>query len=176
MHHPKLLAMGDEMFRFACDLRHRPKGGRLLVLCGPSGCGKTHAARSLVGWFGQIRMRIGPVVTETEEGVDSVLPSACSVSWPDVVRGFKQQRFDILDQLEREYLTVLDDIGAEHDPSGFGVERICMILTTRERRYSVITTNIQPGQWLLRLSQRCLIPYLPLLQSLQNYLLDFVLR
>jgi DNA replication protein DnaC len=154
LHHPQLGALADEVYSFAQDVYHKPTEGRMLILYGANGCGKSHAARALKSWFDVVRVGIKPVVTMTDEGPEAMLPNCCYRMWPAVVDGFKRDQWLIADHLENEYLAILDDVGAEHDPSGFGRERLYLILSRRERRYTIITTNLSPEDWESKLERR----------------------
>lgn len=140
--------MADEFYSFAQDLYHHPKTGRLIIIYGPNGCGKTMAIRCLKSWFDVIRIKIGPVAVVSDEGhAEAVLPNCCYRMWPAVVKGFKQEQFLIVDHLMNEFLTIIDDVGAEHDPSRFGLEELYLIMSRRESKFTIITTNIQPADW-----------------------------
>lgn len=79
-----------------------------------------------------------------------MLPNIPSVTWrywPKVVDGFKEMRYEIMDDLLEGDIIFLDDVGAEHDPSKNGVDKLCQIVNRRERKFSVITTNLAPEQW-----------------------------
>lgn len=154
LHHPQLRAMADALYSFGYDVFHSPKSGRMLVIYGPNGCGKTHGARRFKAWFDTIRLAIGPVCTTTEEGEEALIPNCCYRMWPAVVKGFKQDQFLITDYLANEYLTMIDDIGAEHDPSKYGLEQLYLILSRREKKFTIITTNISPEQWEARFERR----------------------
>lgn len=139
--------MADELYRFCQDVYYPKYGGRALVLYGPNGCGKTHAARAFKRWFESVRMAIGPVAVQTEDGMEAMLPNCCYRMWPAVVDGFKRDQWLVTDYLESEYLTIIDDIGAEHDPSGFGMEKLYLILSRREFKRTILTTNFPPAEW-----------------------------
>lgn len=154
LHKPELIHLANEVYSFAQDIYHRPKDGRLLILSGPNGCGKTHAARAVKSWFDTIRIKMNPIAIETDEGAEAMLPSCIYRMWPAVVDGFKRDQFLIADHLEREFLSIIDDVGAEHDPSGFGKEKLYLILSRREQRYTIITTNLSTEQWETKLERR----------------------
>jgi len=44
-------------------------------------------------------------------------------------------------------LLIVDDIGAENDPWKICADKLCQVMSRREKRFTVITTNIQPAQW-----------------------------
>lgn len=53
-------------------------------------------------------------------------------------------------------LVILDDIGAETDQykSGIPNDKLCQILSRREKRFTVVTTNIAPQNWMERFDGR----------------------
>lgn len=140
--------MADEIYQFAGDIHRSPSRGKLLVMYGPNGCGKTHAARALNHWFKQVRMQIGPMSVRTDEGgEDAKLVESRFVNWAECVDGIKKDQWLVFDHLANECLAILDDIGAEHDPSGIGREKLYMILSRRETMHTIITTNFAPSEW-----------------------------
>ena len=44
-------------------------------------------------------------------------------------------------------LLVIDDIGAEYDPSKIATEKLYLLLEHRERKWMVLTTNVPPEKW-----------------------------
>ena len=102
----------------------------LLVLAGHTGCGKTKTAYKVAEWA---RGAGGTIVVE---------------SWPEVADGFKEGCYGVIGDMIEAGLLILDDVGAEHDPSKNGQDKLCQILSRRERKQTLITTNIAPDQWM----------------------------
>lgn len=68
--------------------------------------------------------------------------------WPSVIDEFqKTQDIAVIEELNICSVAIIDDIGAEHDPSGFGREQLYLILSRREFRWNVISTNFPPEEW-----------------------------
>jgi len=63
------------------------------------------------------------------------------------VDGFKSFAYDVLDDLCRDEMVVLDDAGSEHDPSKMAADKFCQIIGQREKRFTIVTTNISPSDW-----------------------------
>ena len=153
--HPQLLEACNAAHAFACDVFSKPSAGRGLVLWGKYGTGKTHIAKGLCRWFEDVRLSLPLVRGRNENGeLDMQVPERRFVNWPQVVDGIKQEQWEIFDWLNAAYLTVVDDIGAEHDPSGFGREKLYLLLNAREFKYTVVTTNIHPNDWTKKLTER----------------------
>jgi DNA replication protein DnaC len=149
LYHPQLKAMASDLYSFIQDVFYSRNRGAIIILYGPNGCGKTHAARSVAQWFNAVRMKIGPVLIEgdvTGES-DAMIPNCIFENWPSIVDGFKRDQWLIADMILCEYLVILDDIGAEHDPSGIGLDKLYVMLNRRERKHTILTTNYSPAEW-----------------------------
>ena len=154
LHHPKLTEMAHELYRYSSDLFHK-RQGRGLIIYGANGCGKSMAQRLMLKWFNHVRMNVGPVLTKDQEGQDeAMIPNAVNVLWPEIVDGFKQEQWLIVNTLQNEYFVGLDDIGAEHDPSQIGAEKLYLILSRREFKFTIITTNVEVSDWQNRFERR----------------------
>ena len=68
------------------------------------------------------------------------------VNWPRRVDEMKAGDWSV-DGLEEADLLILDDVGAEHDPSKVGLEKLYLILERREWRWTIVTTNEAPQFW-----------------------------
>ena len=71
-----------------------------------------------------------------------------------MIDGFKRGEWDVIEESVDLALLVLDDIGAEHDPSGIGKEKLYYLLERRECKFTVLTTNVPPSQWELKFERR----------------------
>lgn len=156
-HCPQLQILADEVHTTAGRIfyKHKRGDGKILLIYGSNGSGKTHAAKCLYRWFNHVRMSIGPVPSIDEEGTENLLiPDATMVNWVETVANFKKGEWNIIDRLINDYLVILDDIGAEHDPSGIASEKLYLILSKREFKHTIITTNIPPSKFPDRFEQR----------------------
>lgn len=148
--HPQIQVLCDKIYQFATEYAKKPKRGRTLVLFGENGCGKTMSAKSVARWASSVAIKL-PMV-EAEIGVRLAL---CEYAhWPSVVDGFHKQDFGRTEELRDCELMILDDVGAEHDPSGFGREQLYLLLTRREFKWNILTTNLPPVSWEDRLERR----------------------
>jgi DNA replication protein DnaC len=119
------------------------------LIYGENGTGKSHASKAVYYWANRIAMNI-PLI-DAETGVRTA--DAIMVNWPTVVDGFKRNDWD-LDDLYNCALLVIDDIGAEHDPSRVGIEKLYTLLERRINRWTLITTNVSPDQWEFKFERR----------------------
>lgn len=120
-----------------------PLGGRLLLLHGENGTGKTHCARAVRRWVNHV----GPSkqFMRRENHVESL--SALYWHFPDFVDTLKAGGWDVVEDLFTAPVVILDEIGGEHDPSRIGVDKLCQVLSRREKMWTVITTNILTAHW-----------------------------
>jgi len=72
-------------------------------------------------------------------------PDVHFFEWPKTTNAFKAGEYGALQDMEDAGLLILDEVGAEHDPSRNAADKLCQILTRRERRFTLVTTNIEPG-------------------------------
>lgn len=124
--------------------------GTLLIIYGSNGCGKTCLAKRIQSIFTNNRFKIGPVYCDNagDDGEPGTkIADSIFAHWPIIVDGTKNNEWGIFDYLQAEYLTILDDCGAEHDPSGIGLEKLYLILNRREQMRTIITTNFPPDKW-----------------------------
>lgn len=147
--HPKLKKLEQTVYEFCRDYAKSPRRGRRLVIYGENGSGKSHTAKAINHWANRIAMNI-PLV-DADQGIrlaDSVI-----VNWPTVVDGFKTGQWDIEDLFDASLL-IIDDIGAEHDPSRVGIEKLYLLLERREQKWTILTTNIHPANWETKFERR----------------------
>lgn len=135
-------------------------------MAGPNGTGKSHCAKAIHGWAKQCATLFPFDPSTDEDGFTYDLARSHYLFWPAVVDGFKSLRgftpdgsaivgrWEIIDLAASSSMLIIDDIGAEHDPSGIGREKLVYLLERREQRWTVITTNIPPEQWESKFERR----------------------
>jgi hypothetical protein len=147
--HPRLQALADACERLCARWHARAEApNRLLVVVGNPGCGKTHCARGVFHWARHAAF------SAWEQGRWDRVPDALYAHWPAVCDDCKNGLFGALEDLGRATLLIVDDAGAEHDPSKMAAAKLCQLLTRRERLWTLLTTNIQPAAWEERFDAR----------------------
>lgn len=109
------------------------RGGepRWLTLLGPSGVGKTHCAGRLWKRAAQLSDWTRCQYVHRE------------IYWPGLVQRLRAgEAFGERSDMARWPVLFLDDVGAERDTSGFATEELCVLLGQRERRWTLITSNL----------------------------------
>ncbi len=145
---PAVQAMADATEKFCARwFRNKPHPA-LLVLAGASGVGKTHCAQAVFDFA-----RAG-AFSGYELGFWAGPASLQFLRWPEVCDGFKEGNYGIVEDCLNAGLLILDDIGAEHDPSRSAANKLCEILSRREDKFTLVTTNIDPAAWAQRFDVR----------------------
>jgi len=81
------------------------------------------------------------------------VPSSTFTRWPEFVDDLRTwQRSGTgrhlgFDEMVVSDLLTIDDIGADDDPWKGGSDKLCQLLTRREKEFTVVTTNIEPAHW-----------------------------
>jgi DNA replication protein DnaC len=117
--------------------------GRLLVLYGENGTGKTHCAKAVYSWARTCRLQY----VETPGQVDLLSAHSEFWAWPELLDAFKNGNWDIVRELNECALLILDELGGGHDPSGVGTDKLCQVLSRRENKWTIVTTNSIPESW-----------------------------
>lgn len=115
----------------------------LLVISGKTGTGKTHTCEGLYNWATTVRLHIAA------RGAWPVheVPSIMWKSWPLACNQINENMTDFIEDAHKAALLILDDVGAENDPWKKGADRLCQLLSKRERDFTVVTTNLKPEVW-----------------------------
>lgn len=133
----QLEAMLRQAALFVRSLKHNHTP-RWLSLLGTSGCGKTFLSKRIWRWFKSLPEFRAIVDEQTEE----IIYPGSFVLWPNLAAELLSNSGYIrLNQLKQEKLVVIDEIGADRDPSGHVRDCLSRLLTARVGKWTVITSN-----------------------------------
>lgn len=140
--HPAIQTLASNLEAFAGRWFRRTVANPLLVITGLPGCGKTHTLEKLATFaraaavpaWEQRKWRAGP-------------PSIAFLRWPEMMVSISEGYELMVQDACDAGLLLLDDIGAENDPWKKGADRLCQILSRREEKFSIITTNVESSAW-----------------------------
>lgn len=142
----QLLEMQVQVREFCSGYAKCPASGYRLILHGENGCGKTHTARAISNWARLNAINL-PLVNAPGNEVVSCLATTQYVNWPRVIDEMKSGDWEMVERMMTPNLLVIDDIGAEYDPSKIATEKLYLLLEHRERKWMVLTTNVPPEKW-----------------------------
>jgi hypothetical protein len=128
---PQVQAMADAVERWCARMIRNNRNESLLVLAGRSGIGKTHAARNAVKYCNAADM------WSLDNRHYPHPPATGFYHWPAISDGFKRGEFAIMEDL-----------------SALATDKLCQVLSRRERRHTIVTTNIEPEHWAAKFDAR----------------------
>ena len=146
-----LKRLEQSVWDFCMAYAKSPSVGSLLVLYGNNGVGKTHSAKAIFRWAGRAASAL-PVVLD--DAGHNKQPDAMYAHWPSFLDALKGGDWERVKEAQCVSLLVLDEIGGGYDRSQIGVDKLCTILTAREARWTIITTNLLPDAWEEALERR----------------------
>lgn len=152
--HPDLNTARESLCTYCAELAASPARGRTLVIFGENGSGKTKLVKQVADWMKHYAAYM-PLVNRPDLEDSQGVAWQIYANWPTVIDEFqKRKEIAIVDDMMIASLVVLDDIGAEHDPSGYGKGQLYMVLTRREFKWNLITTNFPPKEWYEKFERR----------------------
>ena len=122
------------------------RAGYALTLCGISGTGKTFLGNCILNEIGRDAWGNLNNVQGYIRGNQLVRGNYMRRDWRKLSDGFKSGQFEILDDLESAFLVMLDDIGADYDPSGMGTSKLDRVLRSRTGKWTILTCNLTLNQ------------------------------
>ena len=117
--------------------------GRLLVIYGVNGTGKTHCAEAVYWWAKRTHLQY----IARPDHINLLSADTVMWSWPELLDVFKNGHWSVVEELKDCALLILDELGGGHDPSFVGVDKLCQVLSRRENKWTLVTTNIAPSSW-----------------------------
>ena len=92
-------------------------------------------------------MRCHVQYVDTPNVINVLSANTVMWSWPELLDAFKNGDWSIVESLKDCALLILDELGGGHDPSFVGVDKLCQVLSRRENKWTIVTTNIPPASW-----------------------------
>jgi DNA replication protein DnaC len=148
--HPQLKVLENDVYDFCAGYSKRPTRGYRMLIHGNNGAGKSHTAKAIRNWANRVAINL-PLVSEDME---CRLATSEFYNWPMVVERLKSGEWELIEEMIPVNLLVIDDLGAEHDPSKVGMEKFYLLLERREFKWTVITTNVSPASWESKFERR----------------------
>jgi len=119
----------------------------MLVIIGNNGAGKSYVADNIHRWACKVASGLKTVPIPDDDGIGFKSPDALMIHWPTFLDDLKGGAWNSIVDLERASMLILDDVGAAHDPTKVGLDKLCRILSKREHRWTIATTNLMPEAW-----------------------------
>lgn len=148
--HPQLEDLERATYRFCSGVWNTPTTGRLLVVFGSNGNGKTHVARNVNRWI----QYVGPGKQFVPHTNHVSFLQSIYWHWPALLDALKFGNWDIIDDMLKIPVLILDELGGGHDPSQVGTDKLCQILSQRENKWTLVTTNATPEEWEAKFDKR----------------------
>lgn len=140
---PLIQELADQAESFCSRWHHNTPAPSLFILVGGYGCGKTHTAKAIAKFC-----RFDSLTAfETNAWGNTQVPRVTFMSWPEIANEISDNKNEWLADAVDCELLVLDDVGAENDPWKRCADKLCQILSRREKKFTVLTTNIKPESW-----------------------------
>ena len=157
--HPQLKTLEESIYDFCMEYGRRGDVGRRLLIYGGNGSGKSKTAKAVSRWAKRCAIYLAPVVRHGGPDIDAHSPRCTFRNFAALISELKASiggggYSELWEELVNVELLILDDIGADHDPSKFGVEKLYLLLEAREYRWTLLTTNISPDAWETRWERR----------------------
>ncbi len=131
----QLRAMLESAARFIRAI-NRNANPYWLTYLGTSGAGKTYLARRIWMWF-----KKSPHFRSVHIGGNTYYAGSW-IHWPNMASDLlSNQGYESLKELQDERLIVLDEIGADRDPSGHVRDCLARVLSARVGKWTIITSN-----------------------------------
>ena len=142
-YHPAIVRTAGQVELFCGRFAKNNPQTRTLVLAGNPGCGKTHMAKAIYKWA-----RAFCSYAFHDIGKWNEFPRVSFLQWGEHVDEYSRTKGAVPDDWLGDHLLIIDDVGAENDSFKIGTARLSQVMNHRtSRRFTVITTNVQPAAW-----------------------------
>ncbi len=149
-HHRKLKDLEDQITIACRNIWRDPARGQLVIIYGENGSGKTHCVKAVHYWISQIG-HAKQFITRANH-ISHLY--AIYWRWPELLDKMKSGGWDLIEDLFDAPVLIIDELGGGHDPSGVGTDKLCQVLSRREKRWTFITTNLVQSAWETALDRR----------------------
>lgn len=139
---PKLEKILAAVKPFASAMQ-RGESPHWLSLLGSSGIGKTHLSKKLAEFWDR---HCGTRIISASMAEPIQTERSRLISWRTFVREQRGGDFQGINRILAARFAILDDIGTEHDPSGFAKAVLDEILDARLGKWTVVTSNLYLDQ------------------------------
>lgn len=143
-YHSEVKRLEDAIWDFCVGICASPRRGNRVLLWGTNGNGKTRSMKAIARW---VRDRAIDLPLDQDPEGEQTLTSCVLVNWAERVDAMKAQQNWNIEDLIAPTVTLIDDVGAEHDPSAVGKSKLYLILEARLNRWTMLTTNLEDSQW-----------------------------
>lgn len=136
-HNNQLQEMFEAAAKFAASLNFTAP--YWLTICGRSGIGKTHLAKAINRQFmeqNRFELKFNKEKNKIEGNTSAF------IDWRKFCADIRAGDHECIEWLCDEWFVTLDDVGSERDPTGFIASSLDRILNSRQRKWTLITTNL----------------------------------
>jgi DNA replication protein DnaC len=144
-YHPDVAALEDAVFRFCQGIALNPNRGKRFVLYGNNGNGKSRSLRVVSRFIKDRGMELA--LENYQRGAVNYNVNCRLINWAKQLDEWRSSQEWSIEDLVEATVLLIDDIGAEHDPSKVGMEKLYLLLEEREWKWTMITTNKAPASW-----------------------------
>jgi hypothetical protein len=119
-----------------------PVAPRWLSIIGTSGVAKTMVATRLFQWADRCASQ-APAGSSLARHYGHLAYLPHRIYWPGFIQQLRGGKaFDLREDMKRWPVLLLDDIGAERDPSGYSLEELNTLLGCRDGKWTLLTSNL----------------------------------